>query len=338
MSSISSKKAIHPRHFYHIKSLYKPIALLPSDSLHHLDHLAPLCYFLNCPLITPCQKIYEEGIKYYKEVSFILSPFDLKSIAKDYNLIITSSKYSKIFLESFYEGLGATHMRYCFCPHGLSDKEDLASYSEGNQDLSLVYGRKQIHDYKAQENFFITGNYRRAYFERFKKFQMDKVHEIINFNANRPTILFAPTWDDNESETTFKLWRDIIEEEKNDYNIILKFHPLIFKSCAAEIYTALAHNQIRTNIRALEEYIPIYPLLEKTDIYLGDYSSIGYDFLYYNRPLFFLGLQKTLLQSAGIHVKNITEFFTYLKCEKTDIFSKKRKFLYDYGFSKYIFF
>jgi hypothetical protein len=288
--------------------------------------------------MTPCQKIYEEGIKYYKDVLFILSPFDLKSIAKDYNLILSSSKYSKTILENFFEGAGITHMRYCFCPHGLSDKEDLSSYSDGNQDLSLVYGRKQIHDYKGFENYFITGNYRKAYFERFKKFQMDKVGEIINFKDKKPTILFAPTWDDKQNETSFKMWKDLIEGAKNTYNVVLKFHPLLFRLNSSEVYAALAHDRIRPNIRAVEEYIPIYPLLEKTDIYLGDYSSIGYDFLSLNRPLFFLGNTKTLLQSTGTRIKNIAEFFAGLQSEHPTDFSKKRKFLYDYGFSKNILF
>ena len=38
----------------------------------------------------------------------------------------------------------------------------------------------------------------------------------------------------------------------------------------------------------LIEFPYIYPLLEFCDIYLGDCSSVGYDFLHLNRPMYFL--------------------------------------------------
>jgi CDP-glycerol glycerophosphotransferase (TagB/SpsB family) len=48
----------------------------------------------------------------------------------------------------------------------------------------------------------------------------------------------------------------------------------------------------RTKVRLLEHFPPIYPLLDRTDAYIGDMSSIGYDFLAYERPLFFLTKEK----------------------------------------------
>ena len=43
----------------------------------------------------------------------------------------------------------------------------------------------------------------------------------------------------------------------------------------------------KSNVVVLPLYPLIYPLLKRIDIYLGDFSSVGYDFLYYNRPMFF---------------------------------------------------
>ena len=53
----------------------------------------------------------------------------------------------------------------------------------------------------------------------------------------------------------------------------------------------------------LDDFPLIYPLLKQVDIYLGDYSSMGYDFLYFNRPLFFLSHKPTLLQRCGLSLK-----------------------------------
>ena len=36
------------------------------------------------------------------------------------------------------------------------------------------------------------------------------------------------------------------------------------------------------------DFPPVYPLLAQCACYIGDYSSIGYDFLAFDRPLFFL--------------------------------------------------
>ena len=43
----------------------------------------------------------------------------------------------------------------------------------------------------------------------------------------------------------------------------------------------------------LTDFPPIYPLLERSVCYIGDYSSIGYDFLVFDRPLFFIPSSKS---------------------------------------------
>jgi CDP-glycerol glycerophosphotransferase (TagB/SpsB family) len=45
--------------------------------------------------------------------------------------------------------------------------------------------------------------------------------------------------------------------------------------------------------------------LERTDLYIGDMSSIGYDFLTFQRPMVFLRKEKTeptLLMKAGVQL------------------------------------
>lgn len=42
----------------------------------------------------------------------------------------------------------------------------------------------------------------------------------------------------------------------------------------------------------LLDFPPIAPLLKAMDVYIGDFSSIGYDVLCWNKPMFFLNQQK----------------------------------------------
>jgi hypothetical protein len=331
MNFTSYKKNLDLLNFLNIKKKFKPIALLPSDSLHHLDHLAPLCHFLNCPLLTQSREIYNEGLKHYPEVEFHFNEFDLKKIASEFNLILVSSKFAKITCETFYKASEITHMRFCFCPHGLSDKEDKLSYESGNQDISLFYGQKQIDAYEAKENFFITGNYRKAYFEKFKNYQNEKASKILCFEKKQKTIFFAPSWDQQQNKSSFKLWKDLFFKLPSTYNLIIKFHPLILNSHAATIFEAIAHNDVKKNVRIISDYCPIYPILDKTDIYLGDYSSIGYDFLSYNRPLFFLADTFTDLQRAGTKVQDIDDFFQKIEI-KNESLKEIRNSIYQYSF------
>jgi hypothetical protein len=88
----------------------------------------------------------------------------------------------------------------------------------------------------------------------------------------------------------------------------------------------------RRGVYFLNEFPAIYPLLEKVSAYIGDHSSIGYDFLYYDRPLYFLEKkEKAPLQECGRAVEDIKELEGWLK-EDGKEFSEKRRELYCYAF------
>ncbi len=317
---------------------YKPVALISGPFFHHLDHLAPLCHFIGCPLLVDDKNTYLIGQKYYRDVDIQLVSIDLQVLSEKYNLILVSTKYAKEELSNIYKSLNINHMRFCFCPHGQSDKGvfDSNAISELGQDLVLFYGEHQKSRINPPDNYFIVGNFRLAYYQKFKQFYDEQIETILTPLPKQKTILYAPTWKDQETSTTFfSFWKNIIQLLPDNYNLIVKIHPLLEKHYPAHTYEALSYNQFKPNILTLFEMPLIYPLLNKIDVYLGDYSAIGYDFLYFNRPLFFLGNKKVPLYDCGIQVSSVEEF--YQKIEETqDHLSGKRIEEYQYTFSPFL--
>jgi len=91
------------------------------------------------------------------------------------------------------------------------------------------------------------------------------------------------------------------------------------------------------------DFPPIYPLLEKSAFYIGDYSSIGYDFLYFNRPLFFVSSTSTFssycspLHRCGIplHPEDLSKLKKKIHLhlnQSPDVFSEVRRQTYHYAF------
>ena len=312
----------------------KAVALISGPFFHHLDHLAPLCHFMECPLLVDDSSTYALGKRYYPEVDIRFEMVDLLEISRLYNTIIVSTKYAKGELEAAYHAMGVTHMRFCYCPHGQSDKglSDPTMIPEQNQDIVLFYGEKQKERLKL--NGHVVGNFRLAYYKKFQSFFDALVDEEI---PRGPTILYAPTWNDHETATTFfQSWRKLISSLPDSYNLVIKLHPLLEKHHPAEAYAALSFDKTKPNLRVLFEFPPIYPLLNRTDIYLGDYSSIGYDFLYFNRPLFFLAQKPVPLHNCGITVSSISEFFKQLENPQEHL-TEKRSEEYAHTFSGSLF-
>lgn len=90
----------------------------------------------------------------------------------------------------------------------------------------------------------------------------------------------------------------------------------------------------------LKAFPSIYPLLEYTDVFVGDMSSIGYDFLTFNKPMFFLNPcenKEAFLFQCGVEIKpnQYHDLYDIMKKElsKKDFFSPIRKKVYSYSFS-----
>ena len=231
-------------------------------------------------------------------------------------------------------------------PHGNSDKgktcyffealkEDLNILIYSNKMKDLLYEKKVLYLF---ENVIAIGNYRLEYYKKNKKFFDKIIYEEISkyLNKNKKTILYCPTWKDKEdSSSFFKYYEKLFFSFKNNFNLIVKLHP---NSLKVDPHLIFVLRKKYKNILFLDNITLIYSLLQITDIYLGDFSSIGYDFLYFNRPMFFLknneNLHSNLYECGYILEDNFFENIEKL-LNQDKIFHKKRKDLYNYTFGNH---
>jgi len=122
-----------------------------------------------------------------------------------------------------------------------------------------------------------VGNFRKRYFEQHRMFYDRVMHE--KFGEER-FVLYAPTWEDCEHNGTFWDAVGVLPQ-----NVLVKLHPNTERKYAVKLAQCKA--------RILERFPPVYPVLARTNAYLGDMSSVGYDFLSFERPMFFLRKHKT---------------------------------------------
>ena len=279
---------------------YQAAGLIHGNQVHHLDHLAPLCILMDIPLIVTEEEIEEVAKKFYP--GLVIFCFGYLQIAENivtkYDILFSS--LPKDLLEQIFfaqEILFKKNLTYIWCPHGNSDKGHSTYFMEGlnKESILLVYGQKMI-DFLVEKKaclqayaLIIVNNYRYEYYKRQILFY-DALREKVmaKIPKNQPTILYTPTWDDAENSSSFfSVFPKLIKELPNEMNLVVKLHPNTLLN-AHQIEPLLYIAEQKENILILNNFPAIYPLLNFVDIYLGDMSSIGYDFLTFNKPMFFL--------------------------------------------------
>jgi len=286
----------------------KQVAAISTGPTTHLDHLAPLCALLDVPLIVPESEQLEIGKTFYPMVEFEHLPLvqlSLDYLATHFDAVIECGKFWAIALKPMIELLYQKELRVIFSPHGQSDKESFLK-NRIDQDIDLAYGPLMLKE-KGKKNVVETGNLRHWFYQTHKN-HFDRLAQSRIFSQldkKKKTLLYAPTWSTSASLTSFFDDTDrIVAAYARDYNLIIKPHPLLEENHPAHLFRIVEQNNDKALF--LTDFPAIYPLLEKTDIYLGDTSSIGYDFLYYNRPLFFLK-KGGRLQKCGKYLRELEE-------------------------------
>ncbi len=254
----------------------KLAGLLPGPMEHHLDHIAPLCSLLEILLLVTDERIEGLARLFYPDLEVALLLPD--QIISSFDTLYTCTP-RLLFEETFFipqKLLGKT-VKTLWVPHGNSDKGHAAPLMEALKDEvhALVYGPKMV-DFLKEKNVHIPteiiGNYRRRYWEKNRPF-------YASFMPKLPgkIILYAPTWNDAEKSSSYF---DLLPHLRYnpDFSVILRPHPNL----------PLPENPLPPNVHLITHFPPVYPWLDLCDIYLGDASSIGYDFLTFRRPMFFL--------------------------------------------------
>lgn len=318
---------------------------------HFLDHLVPLCSLFQAPILCLNLETAQFGELFYPETACIFQEQEhWDTFLNDYDFIIYVH-FHRTFPYGFHfvDYQCNQKKRSLFSLHGQPDKFHSIYWMERilEEDLVLAYGNKLLDIFKQKGidqklNPIISGNYRLAYYKKNRIFFQKKIHHFL-FEKTKTTILFAPTWSQQQKFSQFsdfyspleKTCRFLLENIPNDVQLYIKLHPLFIADHLEHFLEMEKKIKEHPNVKLIHNLPLIYPLLEHIDILVGDYSSIGYDFLYFDRPLFFLSEMHTDLHACG-RVLSEDEWPNCYKIFQEDhsFLSEKRKKTYDYVFGE----
>jgi CDP-glycerol glycerophosphotransferase (TagB/SpsB family) len=134
------------------------------------------------------------------------------------------------------------------------------------------------------------GNFRYLYFKRHEKFYETLLDAA---GLKKSFILYAPTWKDAENSSSFERAASEVAQRLSHLPLVIKPHPNDLENIR------VIQEQQMSKATWLTHFPPIYPLLARTSHLIGDFSSIGYDFLMFNRPMFFLPPDTRTLDDPG---------------------------------------
>jgi teichoic acid glycerol-phosphate primase len=342
-------------HQIQMKEVRRAAALVYGPELHHLDHLAPISNLLGIPLIVTEEELSELAHQFYPSFEVLLYDYQQlgQSLVQNYEVIFTTLPRD-LFEEIFFFAQRFLHKRLhtIWSPHGNSDKGHLTPFIEGlkKEEIALVYGKKML-DFLKQKGAFdqlksyvITGNFRYSFYQRERAFYKKILTQRFSLGQKGRVFLYAPTWEDSEkSSSFFEALPHLATHLSQEDTLIVKPHPHLFHNFKTE--QMILDYEERENVIFLKHFPPVYPLLDICDVYIGDMSSIGYDFLAFDRPMFFLNQGRRdpktdpglYLYRCGVEIRperygdifKIIDF--HLPTDKED-FSKIRKEVYDYTF------
>jgi len=300
---------------------------------HLLDHIAPLAASLQIPLFIQEEKNLSLARKYYPHVEthYILD-IDLSYFAHHFDALF-ECKYWLPHLKKLFLDLFRKEMKLIFCAHGQSDKGYaaplLAPYSY--HDLNLVYGpllQQMLHELGISAPTFSTGNYRLSDYLRHQNFYDTLAdREVFSHLPKNKTLLYAPTWNDADHATTFfQSIPALLSSLPSHWNLLVKVHPLLEQREPAHYYriAALLEKTPRTHL--VSEFPLVYPILARADAYLGDASSVGYDYLFFQRPMFFLRSHGKLT-TCGTYIKTLSSLL-----DQPNAYTDQQKLLYQHAF------
>lgn len=197
-----------------------------------------------------------------------------------YDLVVTPT-----FLR---EGERTSRTRAVQVFHGMSDKPFTYERNFSDYLCNLCVGRRQLERLLANER----NRNMRWQLVGYPKFDAPPAAPRL-FDNDRRTVIYCPTWRKGgiSSLETLVSAPAIVERLSRRYNVIVKPHPNTLNP-AREFYDAAL-------VRALES-LPgvrlvrsgnVMPWFALSDLYIGDISASGYEWLYFGRPMVFLNPQ-----------------------------------------------
>lgn len=319
-------------------------ALLFEKRSCFLDHLIPICHLFNIPLITNDTSLLALAEHFYPPTQLLYYENPIEQL-HNLELIFYGQPYSLFprgicFPEFFYPH----KIRTCCTLHGNSEKylNDFWLEKLIDEDIVLIYGSllvdllKEKGVYHRLKAPILAGNLRYQFYKQHQLFFEKKSAPFLFPKNNKKRILWAPTWDRENQGLFFSLAEQILPQLPHDFHLIIKLHRLMVLSSPKEVEELKNKYSTHKNISILEEMPLIYPLLAETDLFLGDTSSVAYDFLAFNRPIYFFAHEVPLLHSLGriITPDEIPNLFHIMSEEEDPKFAHARKQRYAYAFAE----
>lgn len=322
---------IHSLIYFKDMKNFKAAAIHLDRDFHILDHIVPLAYVLKIPLIIAEEQSFELCKTYYPMVESRFIPYGELSneyVVNNFDFLF-ACKFWQIGYSEFLRNRFGKNIKLIFCPHGHSEKGRIATAqlleSYIYQDGVLLYGEglkellQENEVWDKIRNFAFISNYRASFYLENRTFYDALIDKMTShLSKKNKTILYAPTWKDAEDSTSFFFfYPKLIEQLGSDFNLIVKLHPLLEERNPSLFYATLKNFE-RDNVLILHDFPPVYPVLNKVDLLLGDYSSVNYDFLFFKKPLFFLESERNLLihKAAKILPKSAHKnIFSYISQE-----------------------
>jgi CDP-glycerol glycerophosphotransferase (TagB/SpsB family) len=108
--------------------------------------------------------------------------------------------------------------------------------------------------------------------------------------SNRKSLVYAPTWRKGgiSSIERFLDNGDVIAALTQRYNLIVKPHPNIFNPARPHFDQSIVERLERLPGILLVRSGNVMPWFAQADLFIGDISAAGYEWLYFNRPMVFL--------------------------------------------------
>ncbi|MEO8485287.1 MAG: CDP-glycerol glycerophosphotransferase family protein [Betaproteobacteria bacterium] len=183
--------------------------------------------------------------------------------------------------------------RVVYIPHGFSEKRQDWARGTAFQDIAVLYGQHAFDQLAAfgvagyLHHFIVSGNVRRRYHAMHEAtFRVRLAALGLEPRPDLRTVLYAPTWDDAlGSSSFFPAFAAMVRELPTGWRLIAKLHPHLDRHAATLDDLA---RQCRGRDVHLVRGTPLsLPFLDLADAYVGDMSSLAYDFLGSGRPMFF---------------------------------------------------
>ena len=338
----------------------KGVGLNVNNQIHYNDHLAPICLVMGIPLLMTDEERAHEAQRLYPEVQITLADWrDItpKYLIENFDVFFQSDQWHRHKFYNTFKELEQEYnktVRNVHLPHGFSDKVYWFKKAVW-EDILLYYGDNMLDIFKVvgithHLNAAVrTGNYRYLYYLKHKAFFDKIVEEEIwsRLEKSKPTILYAPTNLLEPKTASIFHSKDLFDNLPSDYNLIVKVHPNVEYVHSPTMHSLTGKYDRRSNVLFIRDYPLVYPILARSDIYVGDMSSIGYDFLAFNRPMFFLNQSKRnvkkdrnlYLYRCGFEIKpeQYKDFYKILESQlpfDKERYSSIRQEVYRYSFGE----